>query len=317
LKICNRAGQKTFDISKANDIICTQTKIDDIERHCVTRYAKPKTVDEAVRRLAEDKWQILAGGTDFYPSLGSRPLRENVLDINGLTELRGIAEARDHWRIGARTTWTDLASYPMPPAFNALKQAAAEVGSQQIQNTGTIAGNLCNASPAADGVPPLLVLDAQVEIASDAGLRRLAIQQFIEGNRKTAMQRNELVTAIIVPKSSCAGLSHFLKLGARRYLVISIAMVAARVTVEAGRIGSISLAVGSCSAVAQRLYALETALTECSLLELRNRVEAMPIREISPIDDVRGSAAYRLKVVRELVVRASIAAVARQRETLA
>ena len=110
-------------------------------------------------------WRILAGGTDFYPALGAKPLRENVLDINGLAELRGIAETPAHIVIGARTTWTDIVRAPLPPAFDALKQAAREVGSVQIQNAGTVAGNICNASPAADGVPALLVLDAEVELA--------------------------------------------------------------------------------------------------------------------------------------------------------
>ena len=78
------------------------------ERHCVIRYAKPKTADEALGLLKEDRWRVLAGGTDFYPAQGTRPFRDNVLDINGLTELRGIAETSDHWVFGARTTWTDV-----------------------------------------------------------------------------------------------------------------------------------------------------------------------------------------------------------------
>lgn len=280
----------------------------------MTRYAKPKTVDEALTLLAEDKWQILAGGTDFYPARGARPQRENVLDINSLGELRGIAEYDDHWRIGARTTWTDVAHASLPPAFDGLKQAAVEVGSQQIQNTGTVAGNLCNASPAADGVPPLLVVDAEVELSSSVGTRSLRMSEFVQGSRKTARQPNELVTAIIVPRSGCPGRSRFTKLGARRYLVISIAMVAARLTVEAGRIGSVALAVGSCSAVAQRLSALEAALGGCPLDEIETQVQAAPIPEISPIDDIRGSAEYRRKIVGELVARALSAIVAETSE---
>ncbi|TIX56479.1 MAG: xanthine dehydrogenase family protein subunit M, partial [Mesorhizobium sp.] len=130
------------------------------------RYAKPTTVDEALALLGEASWRILAGGTDFYPAQGAKPFRENVLDINGLAALRGIAETEDHWVIGARTTWTDLVRHPLPAAFDALKQAAREVGSVQIQNVASIAGNLCNASPAADGVPALLILDAEVELRS-------------------------------------------------------------------------------------------------------------------------------------------------------
>ncbi|TGQ93902.1 xanthine dehydrogenase family protein subunit M, partial [Mesorhizobium sp. M1C.F.Ca.ET.204.01.1.1] len=99
---------------------------------------------------------------------GSMPFRDNVLDINGLTTLRGIVETASHWIVGARTTWTDVIRHPLPPAFDALKQTAREVGSAQIQNVASVAGNLCNASPAADGVPGLLVLDAEVELRSVA-----------------------------------------------------------------------------------------------------------------------------------------------------
>ena len=124
----------------------------------------------------------------------------------------------------------------------------------QIQNTGTIAGNLCNASPAADGAPPLLILDAEVELRSVEIARHVPLGEFILGNRKTALRADELMTAIRVPISAVEGQSASLKLGARRYLVISIAMVAARVvTADDGTIRKAAIAVGSCSAVAQRL----------------------------------------------------------------
>ena len=130
------------------------------------RYAKPSTLDEALALLGDARWKILAGGTDFYPALGNKPLSENVLDINGLVELAGISQTASHIEIGARTTWTELIRHPLPAAFDALKQAAKEVGSVQIQNMASVAGNLCNASPAADGVPALMVLDADVELRS-------------------------------------------------------------------------------------------------------------------------------------------------------
>ena len=168
------------------------------------RYAKPKTVGEALGLLAEGRWRIFAGGTDFYPAQGARPLRDDVLDINGLSELRGIAETSEHWVLGARTTWTDIVRMDLPGAFDALKAAAREVGSIQIQNTGTVTGNLCNASPAADGVPPLMVLDAEIELRSAAGPRHLALPDFILGNRRTARRPDELVTAVRVPSLTVA-----------------------------------------------------------------------------------------------------------------
>jgi CO/xanthine dehydrogenase FAD-binding subunit len=274
------------------------------------RYAKPHSLQEALALLAEEPWRILAGGTDFYPALGARPLRENVLDVNALDELRGISENGDHIVIGARTTWTAIVRADLPPAFDALKAAAREVGSIQIQNVGTAAGNLCNASPAADGVPALLALDAEVELRSTAATRRLQLEKFILGNRKTAIEPGEMVTAIRVPKASARGVSAFVKLGARRYLVISIAMAAARLVIDAnGRVAEAAVAVGSCSAVAQRLSALEAALIGLPAdASLRAAVAADHLAALSPIDDVRGSREYRAEAAREIVARALLAA---------
>ncbi|MER8477582.1 xanthine dehydrogenase family protein subunit M [Mesorhizobium sp. M1163] len=274
------------------------------------RYAKPTTVDEALALLGGGQWRILAGGTDFYPAQGSKPFRDNVLDINGLAALRGIAEAENHWLVGARTTWTDLVRHPLPAAFDALKQAAREVGSVQIQNVASIAGNLCNASPAADGVPALLVLDAEVELRSSVATRHLPLAEFILGNRRTALQPGEMVTAIRIPKPATAGSSAFVKLGARRYLVISIAMAAARLAIEDGIVRNAVVAVGSCSVVATRLAGVEAALRGRPVgPALATAIQSAPMDELSPIGDVRGSAEYRLDAAREIVARAVLGAV--------
>jgi CO/xanthine dehydrogenase FAD-binding subunit len=275
----------------------------------VIRYAKPTTVDDALALLGEGPWRILAGGTDFYPAQGNKPFRDNVLDINGLTALRGIAESENHWLIGARTTWTDLVRHPLPAAFDALKQAAREVGSVQIQNVASIAGNLCNASPAADGVPALLVLDAEVELRSMAASRHLPLIEFILGNRRTALRPGEMVTAIRVPRSTSTGTSAFVKLGARRYLVISIAMAAARLIVDGGIVRDAAIAVGSCSVVARRLASVEAALRGLPAGHaLAAAIQSAPMDELSPIADVRGSAEYRLDAAREIVARAVLGA---------
>ncbi len=271
------------------------------------RYAKPTTIDEALVLLGEGGWRILAGGTDFYPAQGSKPFRDNVLDINGLAALRGISETDSHFVIGARTTWSDIIRHPLPAAFDALKQAAREVGSAQIQNVASVAGNLCNASPAADGVPALLVLDAEVELRSLSATRHLPLSDFIVGNRHTALQSGEMVTSIRVPRP--CGTSAFIKLGARRYLVISIAMVAARLAVENGTVINAAVAVGSCSAVASRLAGVERALRgRRADHALATAARSAPMSELSPIADVRGSAEYRLDAVRELVARAVLKA---------
>ncbi|MVA97745.1 xanthine dehydrogenase family protein subunit M [Nitratireductor sp. CAU 1489] len=270
----------------------------------MANYARPQTLEEALDLLAKGRWRVLAGGTDFYPGQGARPIRENILDINRLDDLRGIARTDDAYVVGARTTWSELIAHDLPPSFDALKAAAREVGSVQIQNAATVAGNLCNASPAADGVPPLLVLDASVEIAARAGRRRVPLDAFVRGNRETALAPDEMVVALVVPRAATAGSSGFVKLGARRYLVISIAMAAARVALaEDGTIGEIALALGACSPVARRMTTLEKALRG-------RRPDAAlafgpdQLVELSPIDDVRASAAYRREAAAEILRRA-------------
>ncbi|NNM72189.1 xanthine dehydrogenase family protein subunit M [Enterovirga sp. DB1703] len=269
-------------------------------------YLRPNTLKEACDLLAERPAQILSGGTDIYPALVDRPSPEAVLDISGIDGLRGVEQGGREIRIGARTTWSELARADLPPAFDALRAAAREVGSVQIQNVATIAGNLCHASPAADGVPPLLILDAQIELASRTGLRRLPLSDFVLGNRRTARRPDEILSAVIVPRASAGGCSAFVKLGSRRYLVISIAMVAVRLAADGGsRIREAAVAVGSCSAAAQRLGALERDLVGRSWHEdLASLVTGRHLAPLSPIDDVRGSAAYRLEAARELIGRA-------------
>jgi len=266
-------------------------------------YLRPRDLDEALQALTRPL-TVLAGGTDFYPARVGRPVTEDVLDIAGIAALRGISEADEGWRLGATTTWSELVDAGLPPLFDGLKQAAREVGGRQIQNAGTIAGNICNASPAADGVPALLALDAEVEVASRDGTRRLPLGTFITGVRKTALLPGELVTALHVPRPRHEARSAFLKLGARRYLVISIAMASVVVEVSNRTVASARVAVGACSPVAQRLPDLERELIGVPAdAQLGERVEPGHLAPLSPIDDVRGSAAYRNDVALVLLRR--------------
>lgn len=266
-------------------------------------YLRPRGLEEALQALTRP-FTVLAGGTDFYPARVGRSVTEDILDIAGIAALRGISETSGGWRLGATTTWSELVETPLPPLFDGLKQAAREVGGRQIQNAGTIAGNICNASPAADGVPALLALDAVVEIASRAGLRRLPLAGFITGVRQTALQPGELVVALHVPRPRHEARSAFLKLGARRYLVISIAMASTLVEVEDGKVVAARVAVGACSPVAQRLPALEQTLIGASFdARLGERVEPGHLSPMSPIDDIRGSANYRNDVALVLLRR--------------
>ena len=267
-------------------------------------FLRPRTLSEAVEALEWPGARILAGGTDFYPALGDRPVACPVVDITAVPELTGITVTDRKIRIAGGTTWSEVVATPLPRCFDALKAAAREVGSVQIQNRGTIAGNLCNASPAADGVPPLVALDAEVELVSRAGRRRVPLAAFITGNRRTVRQDGEILASVIVPRR-IEGPSCFLKLGARRYLVISIAMVAVILESENGMVRQARVAVGACSAVAQRLGGLEQALAGMPAKPgIGAMVEPQHLAGLSPIDDVRATAAYRLDAARTLVARA-------------
>lgn len=248
---------------------------------------------------------MLSGGTDFYPSLGEGVVQERLVDISGLVDLRGISIHPDHIRMGGLTTWTDIIRTPLPPFLDALKSAAREVGSVQIQNRGTVAGNLCNASPAADGVPPLLALDAEVELISQGGVRRMPVGQFISGNRKTLRKADELLSAVLIPRELENAASQFVKLGARRYLVISITMIAVVVKLDEKRnIQVARIAVGSCSSVARRLPALEDELVGATELQLQTIVRKEHLDVLAPIDDVRATAEYRMEASLRMVQRA-------------
>lgn len=269
-------------------------------------FLQPRTLQEAVALLAAHGGMLVAGGTDVFPAQVERPPPATVIDLSHVADLKGIRIAGDHIRIAGGVTWSELIATDLPLAFDGLKAAAREVGSVQIQNRGTVAGNLCNASPAADGVPPLLALDAAVELTSAGGTRRLDLADFILGNRRTALRPGEILSAVLVPGAWSDAGSAFLKLGARRYLVISIVMVAATIARSpGGAVRAARVAVGSASAVARRLTELEDRLVGASAAtRLSTRIAADDLAALTPIDDVRGSAAYRIEAAQELVGRA-------------
>ena len=267
-------------------------------------YLIPTELNSALTSLAKASNKIVAGGTDVYPAIKQGQTPARFLDVTRIKELSGVSATQTGLRIGAAVTWSEIVKADLPASFDGLKQSAREVGSLQIQNAGTIAGNLCNASPAADGVPPLLTLDAMVELASAArGARMVPLQDFILGVRKTALAVDEMVTAIHIPTPPEGAGSAFEKLGNRKYLVISITMTAAVIKCDAqGAITHARVAVGACSPVAQRLTQLEADLIGKKPSEVE--IDAAHLNVLSPIDDVRGSGSYRLDIVREQCRRA-------------
>lgn len=273
-------------------------------------YHAPRTLDQALV-LAAQGVPVVAGGTDVFAASGAGGAPGSLLDLTRVAGLRGIAQGPDGARIGATTTWADLARADLaradlPAAFDALQAAARCVGGIQIQNCGTLAGNLCNASPAADGMPPLLVLGAQVALASVGGVRVLPLEQFVLAPRHTALGRGEVMTAILIPPPPDGARGAFQKLGGRACLVISVVMVAAQVVATGGRIAGLRVAVGAASAVAHRVRGYEAAVTGRTPDDLRDPALADPalFAPLAPIGDVRGSAAYRWATIPDLCRRA-------------
>ena len=268
-------------------------------------FLRPGTLNEALEVLAQTRGTILSGGTDLFPATTASQLPGTVIDISRLSELSGIQFPLDAVRIGARTTWTEIACASLPPGFDGLRAAAREIGGIQIQNQGTVGGNICNASPAADGVAALMSLDAEVTLASHAASRTIPLAEFIHGNRTTARQQHEILTGVQIPRYWDNAASSFLKLGARRYLVISIVMVAANLLISRGTVRKAAICVGSCSPKALRVRALEHALVGATVSsQVSELVQPEHFSGLSPIDDVRATAAYRLEAAQTLVRRA-------------
>jgi CO/xanthine dehydrogenase FAD-binding subunit len=277
--------------------------VDEREGTRVT-YAIAENLDHALGLLRDGRSDVMAGGTDYFPARPKTGPAPSIVDVSRIAEMRGITRTPDEgWRIGGATTWTELVRAELPAAFDGLKAAAREVGSIQIQNVGTLAGNLCNASPAADGVPCLLSLDAKVELSHADGKRVLPLSDFLTGVRQTVLRPAELLSAILIPPQDPRAQGAFEKLGSRRYLVISITMVGTVMQLtDEGRIDAVRIAVGACAPTAQRQPTLERRLVGQRPSEVF--VTPDDLEQLAPIDDIRGDATYRLQAVCEQIQRA-------------
>lgn len=274
------------------------------------QYFRPTSLPEALT-IAASGARVAAGCTDLFPATTRQSLAGDILDVTAISGLDQIEMTESGLRIGATATWSEVANAALPPACQGLQAAACEVGSIQIQNAATIGGNLCNASPAADGVPPLLTLDADVELQSADGGRSMPLDSFLTGPRETALRPGEILTAVVLPHAALAGESAFLKLGARKHLVISIVMAAARIVVEDGAIRQAAIAIGACSPTARRVPAAEASLigaTDARALDL-----AAIRAALAPIDDIRADAGYRIDAAATLAKRAVADVLARHR----
>jgi CO/xanthine dehydrogenase FAD-binding subunit len=242
----------------------------------------PRTLEEALRIRAEQPGaRPISGGTDLMVMLnserGERP--EALLDLARVDELRGWWRDGEELVLGAALTYTEATGGELAAALPALAAASRSVGSPQIRNRGTIGGNLGTASPAGDALPPLLVEDARVELASSGGMRSLPLGEFLVGPKRNALQAGELVTAVRVRASGAP--QTFMKIGPRNAMVIAICSLALSADRERGELRA---AFGSAGPVARLVVAP---------LEEAERFAELVVAAASPIDDLRGSAAYR------------------------
>ncbi len=266
----------------------------------------PAGLTEALSWKAQEPgaWQPFAGGTDLMVLLEAGKLaHRRFLNIWKLTELHGIAVAPEQITLGALTTYTEIQRHPVLAAeFPLLCRAAVETGSVATQNRGTLGGNIANASPAADSPPALLVYDAQIELVSAAGPRWVPYNGFHTGYKKMLMRPDELIANIRLPRTMRGWRQHYRKVGARKAQAISKICMAAAAQMENGVVREVRLAFGSVAPTVVRAASAEGTLrggrlTPAGIAAAR---EALA-RDITPIDDLRSTARYRLRVAQNVL----------------
>lgn len=267
-------------------------------------YFRAPTLQEALAKLAEEpRRRVICGATDAFADISLVPARSAWVDISRIDALRRI-ERCDGWaRIGAASSWESIARTAWLPA--ALRDAAAAVGSLQIRLQGSIGGNLCHASPVADGVPPLLSLDAQVELASVRGVRRLPLQEFLLGSGRIALKADELLVAVLFALPSEADRTAFVKCTNRDGSALAVVSAAVRLRMSAvNTIEAAAVAVGGASEVPLRMPALEASLQGRRAEALRDVIEGASLAALTPIDDCRATAVHRTHLARIGIMRA-------------
>lgn len=266
------------------------------------RYSRPQSMDELLRHLCSargDTCVLLAGGTDLMPRFeGGRPYPAELVDVKGVPDLNGLVKKKDHFEIGALTTLEELKrSSDVRKHLTALAEAADEFAAVQIRHRATVGGNLVNASPAGDTIPPLVALGAKLHIVGREGERVVSIAQFTQGPGKTVLETGEVLKSIEVPFNG--GISRFVKLGLRRAMAISVVNFA--VSCKVGKNGFTSLRIAA-GAVAPTIVTLdEYAEAVVADPKAIDRDIDLVDRSISPIDDLRASGSYRRKALKNLV----------------
>jgi len=259
----------------------------------------PQSLSEALTIVASDSgtWRPFAGGTDLMVLLEAGKLpHKNYLNIWNLSELRGIEVSDAYVSLGALTTYTEVHNHEILRAeFPMLCQAAKETGGIAIQNRGTLGGNIVNASPAADSPPALLAYDAELELVSKHGERRVPYLKFHTGYKQMDIRPDELLRAIRLPRAPNQLTQYYRKVGTRKAQAISKVCFAAVGSMNDGKIESVRIALGSIAPIPLRCVQTENALRNQTIDSLAAARDALA-SEISPIDDLRSTRDYRLRV---------------------
>lgn len=270
-------------------------------------FLSPKNFQEALDLAAKHPgYSILAGGTDICVLMNSRMVKpRGLINIWGIDELRGIKEEKDYIEIGALTTHAELVdSELIKKHLPALFDACRTIGARQIQNRGTIGGNVMNASPAGDTLPVLLAYDAEVVVAGKGGRRAVRFTDFYKGYRETALKKGEIVAGFKLPKVKRGERAAFLKVGTRKAQAISKVMGCFRINLKGKTVQDIAIAFGSVAPVPLRLTGAEKLLKNKELTpDLIDEVVGKVMAQVQPIDDIRSTAAYRRHICGVLLKR--------------
>ncbi len=268
-------------------------------------YLRPASLTEALAaRAAHPDWMLLAGGTDLLVDSNHRKPPIGMLDLWRLAALGGIRQGDAAIEIGAGATWLEIERHPLVRVgFLPLAQAAREIGARQIQARGTLGGNIGTSSPVGDSLPVLLALDAEVEVASVRGRRRIAYRDYCTGYRKTALAADELIISVHIPTPAAATRMVWRKVGTRKAQSISKVMGAAAIVLDGNVVVSARVALGAVADRPIRLSAVEQAVVGLTLRQAGDAARVAVPAAIAPITDIRSTTEYRRDVAANVVAR--------------
>lgn len=277
----------------------------------IQKYAQPRSLEAALELAADGKASLLAGGTDLMLQArsGAQPFRPLLLNLRRIRDLRGIEQENGTVRIGAMTTVTDiLESYLLNSRARVLAVAADHFASSQVRNAATIGGNLANASPAADLAIPLILLDAEVELASWVGSspvsRTLPVSDFFTGPGMSRLEPHEILVAVRFPAPAAGFVAEFVKFGTRPALDIAVVSIGIAGRRKGGALEDARVAFGAVAPIPLRGRRTEAAIESKDLNDQTIAGAAtVAVEETAPISDVRASAWYRKRLVRVLTER--------------